>query len=150
MARLATGSSRLRCNMEKSNTADKKSPDATASLDISTSITCTGCPMGCQVTVSRGPDGNWQFSGAQCPRGDRHARQEITNPVRPLTTLIPIRGSQTPLSVKTSEPVPKALLWDMITLIHRLDLACPIHIGDILAENLLGTGITLIATRNLK
>jgi len=105
--------------------------------------------MGCQVTVSRGPGGEWLFSGAQCLRGERHARQEITNPVRPLTTLIPVRGSKTPLCVKTSEPVPKALFWDAINLIHRLDLACPIHIGDILVENLLGTGIVVIATRNL-
>jgi len=131
------------------------SPDApefhnpTKTLDTNTTVTCTGCPMGCQVTVSRGPGGDWQMTGAQCPRGEHHARQEITNPVRPLTTLVPVRGSKTPLCVKTSEPVPKSLFRDAINHIHQLDLACPIHIGDILVENLLGTGIAVIATRNL-
>jgi len=128
---------------------DSKFQDPTKSSDTLTTVTCTGCPMGCQVTVSRGPGGDWLFNGAQCPRGEHHARQEMTNPVRPLTTLIPVRGSKIPLCVKTSEPVPKSLFWDAINHIHQLDLACPIHIGDILVENLLGTGIAVIATRNL-
>ena len=121
----------------------------TRPVDPRMTVTCTGCPMGCQVTVTRGPGGDWQMTGAQCPRGEHHARQEMTNPVRPLTTLVPVRGSKIPLCVKTSEPVPKSLFWDAINHIHQLDLACPIHSGDILVENLLGTGIAVIATRNL-
>lgn len=135
--------------MSKPTPDASHSPDSPVSPDSLTTITCTGCPMGCLVSVTQGPGGEWQFSGAQCPRGDIHARQEITHPVRPLTTLIPVRGSRIPLSVKTSQPVPKALFWDFVDQIHRLELECPIHTGDILAENLLGTGIALLATRTL-
>jgi CxxC motif-containing protein len=136
--------------MTKHTPDAKKSPDLAPAPDSLRTITCTGCPMGCQVTVTQEPGGEWHFSGAQCSRGDVHARQEITDPVRPLTTLIPVRSSRTPLSVKTSQPVPKALFWDFVDQIHRLRIECPIHTGDILAENLMGTGIALIATRNLE
>ena len=113
-------------------------------------VTCTGCPMGCSVTVSLGPDNSLVFTGAQCPRGEAYARQELSNPVRPLTTLIPVPGSSTPLSVKTSQPVPKPLLWDCLNAIHQLNVELPIHMGDILVDNLLGTGIAVLATRSLK
>jgi hypothetical protein len=42
---------------------DSKFQDPTKSSDTLTTVTCTGCPMGCQVTVSRGPGGDWLFNG---------------------------------------------------------------------------------------
>ena len=66
------------------------------------SITCINCPMGCRMTVTVSPEGKVvSVSGNTCPRGEKYAVQECTVPVRMITAVIPVAGSEIPLSVKT-------------------------------------------------
>ena len=59
---------------------------------------CTTCPSECLLTVEveRGADGNVievrSVTGNSCPRGDTFAHQELTCPMRVLTTTVAVSG----------------------------------------------------------
>ena len=46
-------------------------------------LTCIGCPMGCQISVSLDEQGGFLSSeGFTCKIGERYAKEEVTNPTR--------------------------------------------------------------------
>ena len=45
-------------------------------------LTCIGCPLGCQITVTMENGEVTDVKGNTCPRGDKYAREEVTNPTR--------------------------------------------------------------------
>ena len=113
-------------------------------------ITCINCPMGCRMTVSLSDTGAFlSVSGNTCPRGAVYARQECTFPLRMITAVIPVRESKVPLSVKTSAPVPKSLISDIMKSLSDLDVSLPVTAGDILVSDILHTGADIVATRSL-
>ena len=68
-------------------------------------LTCIRCPRGCTVTVTLADDGTiTSVTGNSCMRGDKYARDEVTHPVRVVTTTVPVVGSATEkmVSVKTA------------------------------------------------
>ena len=115
----------------------------------SITITCIGCPMGCQVTVSSEDGQTLTISGALCARGETYARAEITSPARDLTTLIVIPGIRTPLPVKTSRPIPRKDIPRCLARIHETVVQLPVQQGDIIIHDLFGTGCDIVATRSL-
>lgn len=113
-------------------------------------ITCINCPVGCRLIVSLSDSGEFlSVSGNTCPRGAVYARQECTQPQRMITAVIPVNGSDTPLSVKTSKPVPKSMIFPVMHEIGRLSLVKPVKIGQVIISDVLHTGADIIATRNL-
>ena len=40
-------------------------------------LTCIGCPLGCQLTVTMGND-EIKVEGNTCPRGEAYAKKEVT------------------------------------------------------------------------
>ena len=71
-------------------------------------MTCIGCPMGCRLSVKREGD-EITVTCNTCPRGDKYARQEFTNPMRTVTSSVFVRGGKMPLcSVKTRDTISKA------------------------------------------
>ena len=71
-------------------------------------------------------------------------------PKRTITAVIPVQGSSVPLSVKTSVPVPKHLIPDVMSALGGMDVVLPVEIGDILIQNILDTGSDIVATRSLR
>jgi len=62
-------------------------------------------------------DENGKFlsvTGNTCPRGAKYAEQESTLPLRMITAVLPVAGSAVPLSVKTSAPVPKDMIPEIM------------------------------------
>ena len=113
-------------------------------------ITCINCPVGCRMTVTLSDSGDFvSVSGNTCPRGASYARQECTLPERMITAVIPVSGSRTPLSVKTSAPVPKSMIQAVMTDLGRLTVAAPVRMGQVVLPNVLQTGSDIIATRSL-
>ena len=109
-------------------------------------ITCIGCPMGCRLTVQL-EEGKVSFvDGAACGRGAVYARQECVCPTRMVTSLVRVQGRQAPLSVKTTQPVPKELIFVCLAAIHKVLAIPPVRIGDVLLENVAGTGVNVVAT----
>lgn len=117
---------------------------------------CTTCPSECLLTVEveRGADGAVvevrSVTGNSCPRGDKFAHQELTCPMRVLTTTVAISdGDETPLPVRTAEAIPLALHAQAMSLIRGLVIDAPIRMGDVVLENLLNTNIDLIASMDI-
>ena len=106
--------------------------------------------MGCRMTAELDDDGQvLSVSGNTCPRGEKYAVQECTCPTRVITAVIPVPGSDTPLSVKTSVPVPKEMISRIMDELGRINPPFPVSAGDVIVRNLLGTGSDLVATRNI-
>lgn len=115
-----------------------------------TELTCIVCPVGCAITVTENDDGTLSVAGNGCPRGARYAKQEVTNPVRVVTSVVKVGGGAAPLcSVKTAEAVPKTAVAACIAAIREITVAAPVQIGDTVAEDLAGTGVRLVATANV-
>jgi CxxC motif-containing protein len=113
-------------------------------------ITCINCPVGCRMTVSLSDTGEFlSVTGNTCPRGAKYAQQECTLPERMITAVIPVAGSETPLSVKTASPVPKKLISSVIDVLARVQVSLPVTIGQIVLPDVLNTGVDIIATRSL-
>ena len=113
-------------------------------------ITCINCPVGCRMKVTLSEDRQVQaVQGNTCPRGEKYAKQECTLPLRMITAVIPVRNSETPLSVKTEKPVPKKNIQDVMNELRNVQIASPVALGQVIVPDLCGTGISVIATRSL-
>ncbi len=117
---------------------------------------CTTCPSECLLTVEveRDTDGNVaevrSVAGNSCPRGDKFAHQELTCPMRVLTTTVAVSGGdETLLPVRTAEAIPLKLHAHAMTLIRGLVINAPIHMGDVILPNLLNTNINLVASMDI-
>ena len=113
-------------------------------------ITCINCPVGCRMTVELSDSGEFlSVTGNTCPRGANYAKSECTLPVRMITAVIPVANRRTPLSVKTSSPVPKKLIPDVMSALSKVTVSAPVSLGDVVLADVLHTGSDIIATRNL-
>ena len=66
-----------------------------------------------------------------------------------ITAVIPVSGSPVPLSVKTRSPVPKSKIHDVMTTLSGISVTLPVRSGDVIIENVLQTGVDIVATRSL-
>lgn len=117
---------------------------------------CTTCPSECHLTVEveRDADGAVvevrSVTGNNCPRGDTFAHQELTCPMRVLTATVAVSGGDGALlPVRTTEAIPLALHTQAMDLIRGLVVEAPIRMGDVMLEDLLNTGIDLIASMDI-
>lgn len=111
-------------------------------------ITCIECPKGCSFTVDVENCKLIEVSDNECPKGIKYAKDEIENPVRILTTTVAAAGLPLRLiPVRTDSPIPKAKIFEAMAEIGKIKINQPVHIGDIIFEDLLGLGVNLIATR---
>ena len=117
---------------------------------------CTTCPSECLLTVEveRDTDGNVaevrSVAGNSCPRGDKFAHQELTCPMRVLTTTVAVSsGGEALLPVRTAEAIPLKLHAQAMNLIRGLVVNAPIHMGDVILPNLLNTNINLVASMDI-
>lgn len=118
---------------------------------------CTTCPSECLLTVDVGRDANGavaavrSVTGNSCPRGDKFAHQELTCPMRVLTTTVAASGGdEALLPVRTAEAIPLALHAQAMDLIRGLAVNAPIHMGDVILPNLLDTNINLVASMDIE
>lgn len=117
---------------------------------------CTTCPSECLLTVEVERDVNGSVAaihsvtGNRCPRGDKFAHQELTCPMRVLTTTVAVSGGdEALLPVRTAEAIPLALHAQAMNLIRTLVVEAPIRMGDVVLKDLLNTGIDLIASMDI-
>jgi len=111
-------------------------------------LTCIGCPLGCALTAVKKDDGEFDISGYTCKRGLEYAKKELTCPQRTVTSTVRVSGGvANVISVRTATDVPKAAIWDVMKIINSLTVSAPVAIGDILLEDIAGTGVALTATK---
>lgn len=117
---------------------------------------CTTCPSECLLTVEVERDAYGavvevrSVIGNSCPRGDKFAHQELTCPMRVLTTTVAVSGGdEALLPVRTAEAIPLALHAQAMALIRGLVAEAPIRMGDVVLSNLLDTNIDLVASMDI-
>ena len=113
-------------------------------------LICIGCPLGCPLTVEMEGSEVKAVSGNTCPRGDAYARKEMTNPTRIVTSTFRVAGGRLAMvSVKTASDIPKGKIFDCVKALKEVEVKAPVKIGDVIVENVAGTGVNIIATKNV-
>ena len=87
-------------------------------------LTCIGCPMGCQLRATLEDGVVTAVTGNTCPRGDAYARKECVHPERTVTGTVRVLGGPLPVvPVRTQ--------------------------GEVVLADVCGTGVAVVATKNI-
>ena len=113
-------------------------------------LTCIRCPMGCAIHVEMKDGAVVSVTGNTCPRGAEYAKSEATAPVRTVTSTVrALSGVRPVVAVKTVPDVPKGSIFAVMDAVRALEVKAPVRIGDVLCENIAGTGSALVAAADL-
>lgn len=113
-------------------------------------LICIGCPMGCMLSVEIEDDEVKSVTGNTCKRGDVYARKEVLSPTRIVTSSVKVEGGTlAAVSVKTKEDIPKGKIFECVTALKGVCVKAPVHIGDVILANVAGTGVDVVATKNI-
>lgn len=113
-------------------------------------ITCTVCPMGCSLVVSK-VDGEYKVEGNTCKRGAKYGVDEVTNPRRVITTTVKLNGGYLNLlPVKTNDSVPKELMFEIMKLLDNVEVNAPVNVGDVIVKDVLGTGVDVVSAKSME
>ncbi|MBR2354350.1 MAG: DUF1667 domain-containing protein [Clostridia bacterium] len=112
-------------------------------------LTCIVCPKGCQLTVELEGKKILSVEGYTCKRGLAYAEAECTAPMRTLTTTAAVMGGGV-VPVKTDRTIPKEMLFECMKAINEIRVPADAKLGDVVIENVLGTGANVITTRNVQ
>jgi CxxC motif-containing protein len=88
------------------------------------------------------------IEGFTCPRGKQYAIDECTHPMRTVTSTARTSNGGV-VAVKTDRTIPKELMFDCMKEINKTVASLPVRVGDILIENILGTGANVVITANI-
>jgi len=114
-------------------------------------LICINCPMGCNLEVTYDAEKIIDVRGNECPHGKDYAAREIFHPERIVTTTVRIKGGAIGvLPVKTERSVPKDLGGRIVRAASKITVNAPVRTGDVIIENVLGTGVNVIATRTIE
>ncbi len=113
-------------------------------------IICTICPLGCHINVVETSDKAYHVTGNQCKQGKAYAIAELENPLRVFTsTLLVESGDRRLLSIRTSKPVPKEFIKEMMLATSNLKVKAPIKMGQEIIHDILRTGANIISTNQI-
>jgi CxxC motif-containing protein len=131
-------------------------------------LVCISCPLGCRLKVTWADETDITVRGNRCAKGESYAQEEILAPKRVVTATVAIAGRAvastsaadlpipegTPISrrlpVKTTAPLLKEYIPDLLNELYRMKVQAPLACGDVLLKDIAGTGVELVATRSLK
>jgi CxxC motif-containing protein len=114
-------------------------------------ITCIVCPIGCKILIKKDGEKIEISEGNKCKRGLEYARNEALDPRRMLTSSVKVEGGEWPLvSVKSSGPVPKDMIFKVLDEIKKSRINAPVKIGQKIIKNVAGLPIDIIATKKIK
>jgi len=112
---------------------------------------CISCPKGCELILEVNNEKLTSVKGNDCKRGEMFARSEVENPTRVVTSVVTIRKAKSKLlPVISAEPLPKQKIEEAIKEMRNIVVDAPVREGEIIKDDLAGTGIKLLAARSLK
>lgn len=111
---------------------------------------CVTCPVGCTIEATVEGDKLVGIQGQTCKRGLAFVEEELTAPKRMLTTTVRVVGGILPLvPVRSSKPLPKGVLLPVAAFLRDIVLQAPIVEHQVVVQNILETGVDMIASRDL-
>ena len=115
-------------------------------------LICINCPMGCPLEVTLENGEVVSVTGNTFPRGAEYGRKEVTNPTRIVTSSVMVKhasnGAKT-VSCKTKTDIPKGKIFDVVKALKGITVEAPVHIGDVILADVAGTGVPVIATKEI-
>lgn len=105
-------------------------------------ITCIICPKGCEISK----DNQREISGYSCLRGKNYAEQEFFSPKRMVTSFIRTKDNNI-ISVKTSIPIDKNLIFDLMKILENYHPEKKLNIGEVIIYNVLDTDVNIVVTK---
>ena len=113
-------------------------------------LICINCPLGCGLTVTLKDGDVVKVEGNTCPKGEAYGKKEVTDPTRIVTSTVRVSGGVLPVvSVKTASDIPKEKIMDCANALKNAKIQAPVSIGDVVVEDVCGTGVSVIATKNI-
>ena len=108
---------------------------------------CITCPKGCHLQID---EQTLEVRGNGCPRGVVYAQNELTDPKRTVTSTVAISGSfLARCPVRTSAPIPKGKMKELVALLKGCRLTSPVKTGDVVLQNVFDSGADVIVTRDM-
>jgi CxxC motif-containing protein len=114
---------------------------------------CIGCPLGCHLEVddSEADTEGVKVTGWSCKTGKAYGEQEHKDPRRNMATSVRIKGARWGrVPVKTTGTIPKKLVRDVARAVQGIEIEAPIRLGTVVLANVLGTGVDIVATRDME
>ena len=106
--------------------------------------------MGCKLEITLNNGKVESVTGNTCPRGKKYAEDEMTAPVRTLTSTVRINGKYEKLMPVKTTPMPKENIKLAMELINAIDLEAPIKRGTVIAKDFTAKGVDLIAGKTIE
>jgi CxxC motif-containing protein len=116
-----------------------------------TELICIICPLACHVVVSADDSGNiLDVAHHQCKEGREYAMAEYRFPARVLTTTLLTAGASRPLlPIRSSQPIPKTRLREVMVSLSEMRIKPPVKMGQVVVGNIAGTGADMVSTDEL-
>lgn len=112
-------------------------------------LICIMCPKGCRLKVDE--ENGYAVTGNSCEKGAEYGHNELKNPTRVITSTVRLKSkSACRLPVKTDEPIPKYMMDETMRLLDNIEVKAPVHVGDIILENVFRTGVHIVATKTVE
>lgn len=113
-------------------------------------LICISCPVGCELDVTLDEGKIIDVEGNSCKLGLDYAEQEIFDPRRMVASTVRVKNGFHPLvPVYTEKPIPKPKIFEVLAQLRDIELEAPIAVNDVVIENVLDTGINVIASRDM-
>ena len=112
-------------------------------------VICIVCPKSCKIEVgtARGKKQAW---GGDCPKGEKYAVTELTDPRRIFTTTVAVvKGEEEVIPARSSGPIKKNQWKKAKKIADGISVKAPVKFGQVLAEDFLEKGIKLVSTREI-
>ena len=114
------------------------------------SLICVTCPMGCSLDVALEDGQVVAVEGQGCKRGLAYAKDEIANPRRVVTTTVRVQAGRHPLlPVYTDGPFPRGQILELLAELRQVAVSAPVQAGQVILADALGTGIQVLASRDM-
>ncbi|MDP7079619.1 MAG: DUF1667 domain-containing protein [Candidatus Undinarchaeales archaeon] len=108
---------------------------------------CIVCPKGCNITVAMEGEHVTEVKDSSCPRGEKYATDEATDPKRLVFSTVQLEGGPTRmLPVRTRESVPRGKVTAIMQKLAAIVVDAPVTMGDIILDDVCGTGTDVVAS----
>lgn len=110
-------------------------------------LTCIICPRGCRLKV----DDQLNVTGNFCTRGKQYAINELTHPMRTITSTVRVCNRlDCVVAVKTVPEIPKDKIFAVMNEINKVKINAPCHIGQIVIKNVLNLNSDIVVCQNIE
>ena len=120
---------------------------------MKTRICCTTCPNECELDVEMNEKKEIQsVTGNRCPRGLKFAEKEVVDPERVLASTVVVNGAEhnALLPVRTAAAIPLRFHFEVMEQLRKTTVKAPVTMGDVILSDVCGTGVNVVASRNIK